>query len=169
MKSADYLRALAQFATGVTVVTTRSLDGAPVGLTVNSYNSVSLEPPLVLWSLALKANSMPAFEHCSHYAINMLSEEQLAVAQRFATRGADRFGPNDWRAGPFDVPLLEGCVATLVAANRSRYREGDHVILVGEVVRFEVLGGVPLVFHDGRYIASAVEAPLPRALQTPWR
>jgi flavin reductase (DIM6/NTAB) family NADH-FMN oxidoreductase RutF len=158
-KSADYRRALAQFATGVTVVTTRARDGDPV----------SLEPPLVLWSLALKASSLPAFESCSHYAINVLSERQLGVAQRFATRGADRFGPDDWRAGPFDLPLLEGCVATLVATNRSRYREGDHVILVGEVVRYDVRGGDPLVFHDGRYITSAIEEPLPDALRTPWR
>ena len=168
-KSADYRRALAQFATGVTVVTTRAQDGDPIGLTVNSFNSVSLEPPLVLWSLALKASSLAAFESCSHYAINVLSERQLGVAQRFATHGADRFRPDDWRAGPFDLPLLEGCVATLVATNRSRYREGDHVILVGEVVRYDVRGGVPLVFHDGRYIASAVEEPLPDALKTPWR
>jgi len=168
-RSTDYRRALAQFATGVTVVTTRTAEGGPVGLTVNSFNSVSLEPPLVLWSLALKASSLPAFEQCSHYAINVLSEQQLGVAQRFATRGADRFGPQDWRTGPFGLPLLDGCVATLVASNRSRHREGDHVILVGEVVQFDAPGGVPLVFHDGRYIARAVEAPLPPALRTPWR
>jgi flavin reductase (DIM6/NTAB) family NADH-FMN oxidoreductase RutF len=168
-RSIEYRRALAQFATGVTVVTTRAADGAPVGLTVNSFNSVSLDPPLVLWSLALKAQSLSAFERCSHYAINMLSEHQLDVAQRFATRGADRFGPQDWQPGPFDVPLLDRCVATLVATNRSRHREGDHVILVGEVVQFDAPGGVPLVFHDGRYFARAVEAPLPPALRTPWR
>jgi flavin reductase (DIM6/NTAB) family NADH-FMN oxidoreductase RutF len=168
-RSTDYRRALAQFATGVTVVTTRAADGGPVGLTVNSFNSVSLEPPLVLWSLALKASSLPAFEQCGHYAINVLSEQQLDVAQRFATRGADRFGPQDWRAGPFGLPLLDGCVATLVASNRSRHPAGDHVILVGEVVQFDAPGGVPLVFHDGRYIARAVEAPLPPALRTPWR
>jgi flavin reductase (DIM6/NTAB) family NADH-FMN oxidoreductase RutF len=167
--STNYRGALAQFATGVTVVTTRAADGTPVGLTVNSFNSVSLEPPLVLWSLALKANSLVAFEQCSHYAINVLSDQQLAVAKRFATRGAERFGPKDWQPGPFELPLLEGCVATLVATNRSRYREGDHMILVGEVVQFDAPGGVPLVFHDGRYIAHAVEAPLPPELRTPWR
>jgi len=165
----DYRRALAQFATGVTVVTTRDTQGHPVGLTVNSFNSVSLEPPLVLWSLALKASSVPAFETCSHYAVNVLAGHQLEVAQRFATRGADRFGPGDWHDGPDGVPVLDGCVATLVARNRSRHLEGDHLILVGEVVHYSAPGGYPLVFHDGRYIASAVEEPLPRALRTPWR
>jgi flavin reductase (DIM6/NTAB) family NADH-FMN oxidoreductase RutF len=165
----DYRRALAQFATGVTVVTTRDGQGLPVGLTVNSFNSVSLEPPLVLWSLALKANSVPAFEACSHYAVNVLAGHQLEVAKRFATRGIDRFAPGDWREGAHGVPVLDGCVANFVALNRGRHVAGDHVILVGEVVDFEAPGGYPLVFHDGRYIASAVEEPLPRSLRTPWR
>ena len=165
----DYRRALAQFATGVTVVTARDAQGSPVGLTVNSFNSVSLDPPLVLWSLALKSNSLAVFETCSHYAVNMLAGHQLEVARRFATRGADRFGPADWHAGPHGVPMLDGCVATLVARNRSRHPEGDHVILVGEVEQFSAPGGTPLVFHDGRYIASAIEEPLPPALRTPWR
>jgi flavin reductase (DIM6/NTAB) family NADH-FMN oxidoreductase RutF len=168
-QSADYRRALAQFTTGVTVVTARDAGGAPVGLTVNSFNSVSLDPPLVLWSLALKASSVAAFEACSHYAINVLAGHQLELAQRFATRGADRFGPGDWHDDAHGVPVLDGCVATFVARNRSRYREGDHMILVGEVVHYSAPGGHPLVFHDGRYIASAVEQPLPRALRTPWR
>jgi 3-hydroxy-9,10-secoandrosta-1,3,5(10)-triene-9,17-dione monooxygenase reductase component len=165
----DYRRALAQFATGVTVVTTRGGDGTPVGLTVNSFNSVSLDPPLVLWSLALRASSVAAFKDCSHYAINVLAGHQLEIAQRFATRGADRFGPGDWHDGPHGVPVLDGCVATFVARSLSRHLEGDHLILVGKVVQFTAQGGYPLVFHDGRYIASAVEEPLPRALRTPWR
>jgi len=165
----DYRRALAQFATGVTVVTTRGGDGSPVGLTVNSFNSVSLDPPLVLWSLALKASSVAAFEGCSHYAVNVLAGHQLETAQRFATRGADRFGPGDWHEGPHGVPVLDRCVATFVALNLSRHREGDHLILVGKVVQFTAKGGYPLVFHDGRYISSAVEEPLPRALRSPWR
>jgi flavin reductase (DIM6/NTAB) family NADH-FMN oxidoreductase RutF len=167
--SADYRRALAQFATGVTVVTTRDPAGAPVGLTVNSFNSVSLEPPLVLWSLALKSGSLAAFTHCSHYGINMLAGDQLDVAQRFATRDADRFGVGDWHDGPHGVPILRGCVASLVARQRSRHHEGDHVILVGEVVHYAAPGGTPLVFHDGRYFESAVETPLPPVLSTPWR
>jgi flavin reductase (DIM6/NTAB) family NADH-FMN oxidoreductase RutF len=168
-EASDYRRALAQFATGVTVVTTRDASGQPVGLTVNSFNSVSLEPRLVLWSLALKSTSLTAFEKSGHYGISMLAGNQLEVAHRFATRGADRFGAGGWHDGAHGVPLLEGAVAALVARNRSRHHEGDHVIFVGEVVSFAAPGGTPLVFHDGRYFASAVEEPLPPALRTPWR
>ena len=164
-----YRRALAQFATGVTVVTTRSPEGVPVGLTVNSFNSVSLQPPLILWSLARQAASLSAFRTCAHYAVNMLAADQLDTAKRFATRGAERFGAIRWTVGANDVPILDGCVAWVVASNRSLYDEGDHVILVGEVVDFGAPGGEPLIFHDGRYIASATEEPLPRELQTPWR
>lgn len=167
--ASDYRRALAQFATGVTIVTTRDAALRPIGLTVNSFNSVSLEPRLVLWSLALQSASLAAFEACTHYGINMLAGDQLEVAHRFATRGADRFSAGRWRDGAHAVPLLDGAVATLVARNRSRHREGDHVILVGEVIEFTAPGGTPLVFHDGRYFASAVEEPLPPALRTPWR
>lgn len=165
----DYRRALAQFATGVTIVTTRAADGRPAGLTVNSFNSVSLEPPLVLWSLSLKANSLAAFEACRYYAVNVLAAGQLDAARTFADPKADRFGSVAWRDGPFDMPVIEGAVASLIVVNRSRYIEGDHVILVGEVVTYDAPGGPPLVFHDGRYIASATEEPLPKAFSKPWR
>jgi flavin reductase (DIM6/NTAB) family NADH-FMN oxidoreductase RutF len=165
----EFRRALAQFATGVTIVTTRSPEGVPVGLTVNSFNSVSLDPPLILWSLARKAASLPAFRASARYAVNMLAADQLDTAKRFATRGAERFGAIPWAAGTDDVPIIDGCVAWLIASNRSQYDEGDHVILVGEVIEFGAPGGEPLIFHDGRYIASATEEPLPRELQTPWR
>jgi flavin reductase (DIM6/NTAB) family NADH-FMN oxidoreductase RutF len=165
----DYRRALAQFATGVTIVTTRGADGTPAGLTVNSFNSVSLEPPLVLWSLGLKATSLEAFQACRHYAVNVLAAGQLEAARTFADPDADRFAEVAWHAGPFDVPVIDGSVAALIVANRSRYVEGDHVILVGEVVTYDAPGGAPLVFHDGRYIASAIEEPLPKAFSKPWQ
>lgn len=167
--SKRFRRSLAQFATGVTIVTTRDAAGAPVGLTVNSFNSVSLQPPLVLWSLALKSRTLEAFERCTHYAVNVLAERQLDVAKRFATLDTDRFGPRDWQDGPFGMPLIDGCIARLVARNHRRHVEGDHVIMVGEVVHHDAVGGTPLVFHDGRYIAEAVEEPLPPELRTPWR
>lgn len=164
-----YRSALAQFATGVTVVTTRTPEAVPIGLTVNSFNSVSLNPPLILWSLALKAASFSAFRECSHFAVNMLAAHQLDTAKRFATSGVERFGAIRWHAGPFDMPVFDDCVAWLVATNRSQYIEGDHVILVGEVIQFKAPGGEPLIFHDGRYIAQATEEPLPPELRTPWR
>jgi flavin reductase (DIM6/NTAB) family NADH-FMN oxidoreductase RutF len=165
----DYRRALAQFATGVTIVTTRAADGTPTGLTVNSFNSVSLEPPLVLWSLALKASSLDAFRGCRHYAVNVLAAGQLGTAKTFADSKADRFANVAWRAGPFDMPVIDGAVASLIVSNRSQYLEGDHVIFVGEVVAYDAPGGPPLVFHDGRYISSATEEPLPKGFSKPWR
>lgn len=165
----DYRRALAQFATGVTIVTTRGADGTPTGLTVNSFNSVSLEPPLVLWSLALKASSLDAFKSCRYYAVNVLGSGQLEAAKTFADSRADRFARVAWHPGPFDMPIIDGSVAALIVGNRSRYIEGDHMILVGEVATYDAPGGPPLVFHDGRYIASATEEPLPKAFAKPWR
>ena len=165
----DYRHALAQFATGVTIVTTRTVDGTPTGLTVNSFNSVSLQPPLILWSLSLKAGSLAAFRDCAHYAINVLAAHQLDIAKRFASRGVDRFVGTTWRAGPHELPIISGNVAALITLNRNQYVEGDHLILIGEVTQFEAPGGAPLVFHDGSYIASATEEPLPRAFRKPWR
>jgi flavin reductase (DIM6/NTAB) family NADH-FMN oxidoreductase RutF len=165
----DYRRALAQFATGVTVVSTRTAAGTPVGLTVNSFNSVSLDPPLVLWSLSLKASSLDAFRNGTHYSVSVLAAHQLDIAKRFAERGADRFGATAWHAGPHDLPIIDGAVAALIVENGNCYVEGDHVILIGRVVEFDAPGGAPLIFHDGRYVASATEEPLPRGFSKPWR
>ena len=97
----DFRAALGLFATGVTIVTARAEDGTPVGLTANSFNSVSMTPPLVLWSLGLQAGSMPVFRTCSHYAIHILAAEQRELAERFATRGIDRFADLAWTADIF--------------------------------------------------------------------
>jgi 3-hydroxy-9,10-secoandrosta-1,3,5(10)-triene-9,17-dione monooxygenase reductase component len=166
--SHDIRKALAQFATGVTVVTTRAADGSPAGLTVNSFNSVSLDPPLVLWSLAHKAQSLDAFRNCERYLVHVLAVNQLEVASVFATRGADKFGATRWQPNAAGLPLLEGCVAWFVCGNRRQYDEGDHVILVGRIDEFAILGGAPLIFHDSRYVRHLEEAPLPRALRSPW-
>lgn len=144
--------ALGRFATGVTIVTARAPDGTLVGLTANSFNAVSLDPPLVLWSLALSAGSMPAFAAGSHYAIHVLSAEQRDLAERFATRGIDRWQDLPHTDGLGGVPLLDGAVAVFECANRSRYREGDHVIFVGHVERCSHrTDSAPLLFHGGRF------------------
>jgi flavin reductase (DIM6/NTAB) family NADH-FMN oxidoreductase RutF len=166
--SHDIKKALAQFATGVTVVTTRAADGSPTGLTVNSFNSVSLDPPLVLWSIALKAQSLAAFRTCERYLVHVLAVNQLDVAGVFATRGADKFGTTRWKPNAAGLPLLEGCVAWFECGNRRQYDEGDHVILVGRIDEFAILGGEPLIFHDNRYVRHVEEARLPRALRSPW-
>jgi flavin reductase (DIM6/NTAB) family NADH-FMN oxidoreductase RutF len=156
--SLEFRAALGMFATGVTIVTARGADGRPVGLTANSFNSVSLAPPLVLWSLSRRAGSMPAFRGGSHYAINILAADQRALAERFAAKSADRFAGVPWHEGAAGAPVLEGAVAVFECFNRSRYEEGDHVIFVGEVERCEHRAGAqPLIFHGGRYFT---ELPL---------
>jgi flavin reductase (DIM6/NTAB) family NADH-FMN oxidoreductase RutF len=155
----DFRAALAMFATGVTIVTARTADGGPIGLTANSFNSVSIEPPLVLWSLSRQAGSMPAFARGSHYAINILAAEQRELAERFASKTlVDRFAGLAWREGVGGAPLLDGAAAVLECFNRSRYEEGDHVIFVGEVEHCTTRRGAsPLIFHGGRYFT---ELPL---------
>ena len=148
----DFRAALGMFATGVTIVTTRRADGTPVGLTVNSFNSVSLDPPLVLWSLSRAAASLPAFRAGSHYAIHVLDATQKALAERFASRDIDRWSGIDSVEGAGGVPLITGAAATFECFNRSRYEEGDHVIFVGEVERCTWRPDAsPLLYHGGRF------------------
>jgi flavin reductase (DIM6/NTAB) family NADH-FMN oxidoreductase RutF len=148
----EFRAALGAFATGVTIVTAIDAAGRPFGLTANSFNSVSMQPPLVLWSLSSRAGSLPMFEGVSHYAINILSADQRSLAERFSSRVADRFAGVAFSIGGSGVPLLDGAAAAFECANRSRYREGDHLIFVGEVVRCaRAAGASPLIFHGGRY------------------
>ena len=154
----EFRAALGMFATGVTIVTARDASGQLVGLTANSFNSVSLSPPLVLWSLSLQAGSMPAFTRGSHYAVNILAAEQHALAERFADKALDRFAGVAFREGSGGAPILDGAVAVFECFNRSQYQEGDHIIFVGEVERCERRDGAqPLIFHGGRYFT---ELPL---------
>ncbi|MBX9836081.1 MAG: flavin reductase family protein [Burkholderiaceae bacterium] len=140
------------FATGVTIVTARSAQGDLIGLTVSSFNAVSLTPPLVLWSLAHTAASMPVFNTGLHYAIHVLSAQQQTLAERFATRGIDRWAGVEYTSGVSGAPLLPGAVATFECFNRSRYDEGDHVIFVGEVEHCTHHACVPpLLYHGGRF------------------
>jgi flavin reductase (DIM6/NTAB) family NADH-FMN oxidoreductase RutF len=144
--------ALGMFATGVTIVTARTADGDLVGLTANSFNSVSLEPPLVLWSLSRSAASMVALSTGSHYAINILAADQKVLAERFASKREDRWEGVEFSDGLCGAPLLSGTIATFECFNRSRYEEGDHVIFVGEVERCTHRPGVPpLLFHGGKF------------------
>ncbi len=123
-----------------------------MGLTVSSFNSVSLAPPLVLWSLSLSSSSLAVLERSTHYAINVLASDQLDLAKRFATRSsADRFDDVSWQAGRHGAPLLTGSTAWFECYNRSRYREGDHCIFVGEVEHCGHTDGMPLVFHAGGF------------------
>ncbi|MEJ7686926.1 MAG: flavin reductase family protein [Variovorax sp.] len=150
--SDEFREALGMFATGVTIVTARSADGTLVGLTASSFNSVSLDPPLVLWSLARGAASMASLSTGSHYAINILAASQKGLAERFATKDVDRWIDVAFTEGMGGAPVLVGAAASFECFNRSRYDEGDHVIFVGEVERCtHSAGASPLLFHGGRF------------------
>jgi len=141
--------ALGRYATGVTVVTTQTDEG-PLGITANSFASVSLDPPLVLWSPARRSRRFPAFEAASHFAIHVLSEEQQALAERFA-RSGDDFSGVATRPGLGAAPLIDGCAARLECQHAAQHEGGDHLIVVGEVLRFEQGPGAPLIFFGGGY------------------
>jgi len=145
--------ALGSFATGITVVTALGPQGQPLGLTVNSFNAVSLEPPLVLWSLARKSHSCEAFRQASHYAVNILALDQEEISQHFAmTPPEERFKGVAWHAGRSGVPILEGCCAWFEVRNDVQHVGGDHLIFVGQVQEFaRDAERLPLIFHAGRY------------------
>lgn len=144
-------RAFGQFATGVTVVTTRAEDGRRIGVTANSFTSLSLEPPLVLWCISKNAPSLPAFESANHFAVNVLCANQHYLSRQFATPADDKFAGVDVREGPGGVPLLIGSLAHYVCRSVRHIDAGDHVIVIGEVERFDTFEGEPLVFHSGSY------------------
>ena len=149
--STQFRQALSQFATGVTVITTRLADGTFRGLTASSFNSVSLEPPLVLWSLSEAANSMPIFSGKSHYVINVLGADQAELAQRFSRRTPNPFDDVEYELSRTGQPILKGASAWFECHNRSRYPEGDHVIFVGEVEQCAYTAQPPLIFHHGKF------------------
>ncbi len=154
-----FRQALSRFATGVTVVTTHAAGAAKgqtassnfVGITASSFNSVSLSPPLVLWSLGMHASSLPLFHAGTHYVINVLAADQLALCQQFAYGKGDRFAGVHYTLGQSGLPILSGALAWFECHNRSRYEEGDHVIFVGEVERCGFDDGEPLVFQAGQF------------------
>ena len=149
--SRQFRQALSQFATGVTVITNRLADGSFRGLTASSFNSVSLDPPLVLWSLGTSANSLPIFSGNSHYVINVLGADQAHLAERFSRRTDNPFGDIEYELSRTGQPILKGVSAWFECHNRSRYPEGDHVIFVGEVESCSAHPQPSLIFHNGRF------------------
>jgi flavin reductase (DIM6/NTAB) family NADH-FMN oxidoreductase RutF len=141
--------ALGRFATGVTLVTTMTERG-PLGITANSFASLSLEPPLVLWSPARKSSRFAAFEAASHFAVHILARDQQGVAEHFARHagGFERFG---FTTGLGDAPLLDGCAARFECRHAARFDGGDHLICVGEVLRLRHDDRAPLVYYGGGY------------------
>jgi flavin reductase (DIM6/NTAB) family NADH-FMN oxidoreductase RutF/DNA-binding MarR family transcriptional regulator len=151
-------QALGAFTTGVTIVTTVDAAGADVGMTANSFNSVSLEPPLVLWSIGRSSTNFAAFLAANHFAVHVLAADQDALATRFAKRGVDRFAGLEIGRGPGGIPLLDGCAARFQCRMAFQHESGDHVILVGEVLELDQLHCEPLVFKGGRYALAVHKA-----------
>jgi 3-hydroxy-9,10-secoandrosta-1,3,5(10)-triene-9,17-dione monooxygenase reductase component len=147
----QFRNALGSFVTGVTIVTTRTTDGTDVGLTANSFNSVSLDPPLVLWSLARTSASQDAFTQASRFAVHILASDQENLSTRFAKRGEDKFAGLTLERDEKGTPLLQDCSARFECRTAYQYDGGDHIIFVGEVLSFSQSAKRPLAFHAGRY------------------
>ncbi|MBX7526079.1 flavin reductase family protein [Qipengyuania vesicularis] len=146
-----FRNALGSFATGVTIVTARDGEGRPVGLTANSFNSVSLDPPMVLWSLSLHSGSLPVFRDAERWAVHVLAADQQAMSDRFATPAIDKFEGLSLADGPEGAPLIEGCAARFGCRARFEYEGGDHAIFLGEVIEFDRREAEPLIYHGGQY------------------
>ncbi|MGI9492504.1 MAG: flavin reductase family protein [Geminicoccaceae bacterium] len=144
-------QALGCFATGVAVITTLGDWDAPVGLTVNSFSSVSLDPPLILWSLSHNAPSFGAFQRHDGFAVNVMSVDAKDLVLRFARPSADKFKGVVWTSGYLGVPLLDDVVATFECRTESRIAKGDHEIYVGRIVRYVSTDRSPLIFHRGSF------------------
>lgn len=153
IESRQFRQALCQFATGVTIVTALDGEGRSIGVTANSFNTVSLDPPLVLWSIGKSAYSYPAFSRAEHFAVHVLGAGQRPLSDRFAQAATDKFAGLEVGNGLGNVPLLPGCLASFECGTEHRYEGGDHLILVGRVLRMELAQSAaqPLLFHRGRY------------------
>jgi flavin reductase (DIM6/NTAB) family NADH-FMN oxidoreductase RutF len=147
----DFRNALGTFATGVTIITAIAPDGRPYGLTCNSFASVSLNPPLVLWSLGLYSSSLGAFQSASHFAVNILGTTQQELANKFAKSSDDKFIGVAWTPGLGKAPLLADCVANFQCRAANRYYGGDHVIFLGAVEAYAYNRNEPLLFARGGY------------------
>jgi flavin reductase (DIM6/NTAB) family NADH-FMN oxidoreductase RutF len=147
----EFRDAMAQFATGVAVICAPGPPNRFVGFTANSFNSLSLEPPLVIWSLNRGATSLAAFENADHYAINVLAHDQVELARRFSRPHTDRFEGVEFRLGDAGAPLIAGCVAWFECRHHARHRAGDHVLFIGEVVTCGRRNDAGLLFHHHRF------------------
>ena len=149
----DFRKALGCFPTGVCLITTLAPDGRRAGLTANSFSSVSLDPPMILWSLARTASSAPVFRDAEHFVINVLAAGDDELSSHFARPGADKFAKYAER---FVGGVLQGAAATFECHSRHRYYGGDHIIVIGVVERYGYDAALaPLVFHRGRYSATS--------------
>jgi 3-hydroxy-9,10-secoandrosta-1,3,5(10)-triene-9,17-dione monooxygenase reductase component len=143
--------ALGRFTTGVAIVTCLDADGAATGLTANSFSSLSLDPPLVLWSLRSPSSQLAAFSQARHFAVNVLAEAQVELSRRFASAAPDRFAEGAWTPGIGGAPVLSGCAAVFECETASQQPAGDHVLFIGRVLAVMEAPLPPLVFQAGHY------------------
>ena len=155
----DLRRAFGRFGTGVTVITTRSLTGARLGVTANSFNTVSLKPPIVLWSLSDKSPSLAAFRSSGRFVVNVLALDQLELSHRFARPAADKFAGLACTEGLGGLPILKGCVATIECTIVNSQEVGDHVLFLGQVERYAHEQAAPLLLCNGQYLQGVGLAP----------
>jgi flavin reductase (DIM6/NTAB) family NADH-FMN oxidoreductase RutF len=146
-------RCLGSFVTGVTVITALDAQGQPEGITANSFSSLSLEPPLIVWSLRLSSRSFDTYQNAAHFAVNILAQDQVHLSNRFAASGIKRFDGVAYAAGLAGVPLLSGCVATLECKLQATHPGGDHVLFVGRVERIHTNSHPPLAYGNGGYLS----------------
>ena len=151
LDSREFRNALGHFATGVTVITSIDEQSRPVGVTASSFNSVSIDPPLVLWSLAKESGSLSAFKTSGYFCVHVLASSHESLSQRFAARGTDKFNGIDWQKGQGSAPLLPDYAARFQCKLTYQYEGGDHIIFVGEVLEYDTRNEAPLVFHQGKY------------------
>lgn len=148
----EFRNALGSFATGITVISALGPRHEKLGNTVNSFTSVSLEPPLILWCMGRHAMSLKSYLSTDHFAVNVLADDQEAISARFAKTGIDKWDGVTFEAWQTGCPILAGCAAVFECRTRHTYMGGDHVIFVGEVLNAAYDGTkAPLVFHRGRY------------------
>ncbi|MBW7970046.1 flavin reductase family protein [Bradyrhizobium sp. BR 10289] len=147
----DFRNALGAYGTGVTIITATAADGKPYGITCNSFASVSLNPPLVLWSLGIYSSSLTVFQNASHFTVHVLGTSQQALANRFAKSSEDKFAGVGWTPGLGNAPVLAQSVANFQCRSVNRYYGGDHVIFLGAVEAYAYNTGEPLLFARGTY------------------
>lgn len=148
----DLRRAFGRFGTGVTVITTRAPEGARLGVTANSFNTVSLDPPIVLWSLSGQSPSLASFRASGRFVVNVLSLDQLELSQRFSRPAPDKFAGIAFSEGMGGVPVLKGCAATIECRIVNDHVVGDHVLFLGQVERYAYEQAAPLLFCNGQYL-----------------
>lgn len=152
----DFRRALGKFPTGVTIITAKDKEGKPIGVTASSFNSVSIDPALVLWSVDKNGFSTKAIQQAEYFAINVLSTSQVDMSNRFAGRDPNKFNGVPYSESPHGSPLFKHCAAQFECRTWNIYEGGDHLIIVGEVLAYRHFEAIPpLVFVDGDYATSA--------------